>query len=171
LGISPREFGDIPERPAGDAVESPQQPQKTALTAIQIAQRRRNPGSPGARDLDNGFAHPTSAKKMLKNQNLKSKGLTRRDLKEISSESQDFSEINLRDLRANLKGVLRFPEINLKIALRFRRADLFGLAKGRRKMRKNQKEVHEVHWTFCFMSLGGELPTFPHVHDVHEVHC
>jgi hypothetical protein len=37
-------------------------------------------------------------------------------------------------------------------------------------MRKNQKEVHEVHWTFCFMSLGGELLTFPHVHEVHDVH-
>jgi hypothetical protein len=43
-------------------------------------------------------------------------------------------------------------------------------AKGRRKMRKNQKEVHHVHWTFCFMSLGGELVVFPHVHEVHHVH-
>jgi hypothetical protein len=37
-------------------------------------------------------------------------------------------------------------------------------------MRKNEKEVHEVHQPFCFMSLGGELATFPHVHEVHNVH-
>jgi hypothetical protein len=38
-------------------------------------------------------------------------------------------------------------------------------------MRKSKKEVHEVHWTFCFMSLGSELVTFPHVHEVHDVHA
>jgi hypothetical protein len=27
-------------------------------------------------------------------------------------------------------------------------------------MRKSQKEVHEVHSTFCFISLGGELVIF-----------
>jgi hypothetical protein len=37
-------------------------------------------------------------------------------------------------------------------------------------MRKTQKEVHEVHWTFAFRGLGGELVTFPHVHEVHDVH-
>lgn len=43
-----------------------------------------------------------SRKKMLKSQNLKSKGLIERDLKKIS------------------KSVLRLPEINLKAALRSR---------------------------------------------------
>jgi hypothetical protein len=37
-------------------------------------------------------------------------------------------------------------------------------------MRKTQKEVHQVHWRFVFMSLGGELVVFPHVHEVHHVH-
>ena len=32
------------------------------------------------------------------------------------------------------------------------------------------QEVHQVHSTFAFMSLSGELLTFPHVHEVHQVH-
>jgi hypothetical protein len=31
-------------------------------------------------------------------------------------------------------------------------------------------QVHEVHSAFAFMKLGGELVTFPHVHEVHDVH-
>jgi hypothetical protein len=31
--------------------------------------------------------------------------------------------------------------------------------------------VHDVHSRFCFRGLGHEHATFPHVHDVHDVHA
>jgi hypothetical protein len=56
-------------------------------------------------------------KKMLKTQNLKSKGLTKRDLKEISERSQDGSEINLKRSQANLGRSHRSLEISSGIWL------------------------------------------------------
>src|SRR5215471_8383928 len=38
------------------------------------------------------------------------------------------------------------------------------------RSKKPPKEVHEVHSAFIFRSLGRELVTFPHVHQVHDVH-
>ena len=41
----------------------------------------------------------------------------------------------------------------------------------RDKIKNTRCNVHDVQQPFCFKGLGHERCTFPHVHDVHNVHA
>ena len=80
---------------------------------------------------------------------------------EISGEYRVFPHVHRRSPRSPLK---QFRVSCFQFQKPVRAKATCGTSK------KLPREVHEVHWPFVFKWLGGELLTFPHVHEVHDVH-